>query len=189
MQSVSLIPQPASQLGDHVLKCQQRGSLWWRCINMASFPQARQRIGSRGLHFRPDEQSPVPFGPSSPECLPTSTNQGGAGTLGSTATARGGGPRCPCAVAPKWSDPKSRQEGCRWEGVTGSTAPSGSWDIRDVWDGSKTCRCRHHSLHQTTGSGCTVSPALWNRLGPFCSPCVSRAEREAPSIPKCFFCT
>lgn len=114
---------------------------------------------------------------------------GRGGHAGLHSHCKGGGPRCPCAVAPKRSDPKSRQEGCRWEGVTGSTAPSGSWDIRDVWDGSKTCRCRHHSLHQTTGSGCTVGPALWNRLGPFCSPCVSRAEREAPSIPKCFFCT
>lgn len=34
-----------------------------------------------------------------------------------------------------------------------------------------------------TGSGCTVGPALWNCLGPFCSPCVSWVEREAPSIP------
>lgn len=117
---------------------QQRGSLWRLCIHMASFPQAGQRRGSRGLHFRPDEQSPVPFGPSSPECQPTSTNQGGEGTLGSAATARGGeGPRCPCAVAPKWSDPKSRPEGCRWEEVKGSTAPSGSWDIGDIGDGGR----------------------------------------------------
>lgn len=169
MQSVSLISQPASQLGDHVLKCQQRGSLWRLRIHMASFPRAGQRRGSRGLHFRPDEQSPAPFGPSSPECQPTSTNQGGEGTLGSAATARGGeGPRCPCAVAPKRSDPKSRQEGRRWEGVKGST-----WDIGDIGDGGKACRSRHHSLHLTQALGTRSAQPCGTaevRLLPLCPP-------------------